>query len=84
MSVARRFVLTDGCWNFVSRFMQIDWNSSGVDKMVGGGAVAELSKVLPRVLIVSRRTVRKNKFVNFVGETGPLHLSAVPFIVKSI
>jgi len=36
--------------------------------MVGGGAVAELSSVLPRVLIVSSRTVRKNKFVNFVGE----------------
>jgi hypothetical protein len=27
-----------------------------------------LSRVLPRVLIVSRRTVRKNKFVDFVGE----------------
>jgi hypothetical protein len=29
---------------------------------------ADLSCVLPRVLIVSRRTVRKNKFVDFVGE----------------
>lgn len=29
---------------------------------------ADLSRVLPRVLIVSRRTVRKNKFVDFVGE----------------
>lgn len=28
----------------------------------------ELPRVLPRVLIVSRRTVRKNKFVDFVGE----------------
>lgn len=27
----------------------------------------DLSCVLPRVLIVSRRTVRKNKFVDFVG-----------------
>jgi hypothetical protein len=29
----------------------------------------DLSRVLPRVLIVSRRTVRKNKFVDFVGES---------------
>ncbi|KAK4423539.1 putative glutamine amidotransferase GAT1 [Sesamum alatum] len=29
---------------------------------------ADLSVILPRVLIVSRRTVRKNKFVDFVGE----------------
>ncbi|KAL0408893.1 UNVERIFIED_CONTAM: putative glutamine amidotransferase GAT1 [Sesamum radiatum] len=29
---------------------------------------ADLSTILPRVLIVSRRTVRKNKFVDFVGE----------------
>jgi hypothetical protein len=43
--------------------------------MVGGGAVAELSSVLPRVLIVSSRTVRKNKFVNFVGELLSLSLS---------
>ncbi|KZV55755.1 hypothetical protein F511_21251 [Dorcoceras hygrometricum] len=28
----------------------------------------DLSVILPRVLIVSRRTVRKNKFVDFVGE----------------
>lgn len=27
----------------------------------------DLSTVLPRVLIVSRRCVRKNKFVDFVG-----------------
>ncbi|KAG5379418.1 hypothetical protein IGI04_027260 [Brassica rapa subsp. trilocularis] len=27
-----------------------------------------LSQILPRVLVVSRRTVRKNKFVDFVGE----------------
>ncbi|KAF5200620.1 hypothetical protein FRX31_009793, partial [Thalictrum thalictroides] len=29
---------------------------------------ADLATILPRVLIVSRRTVRKNKFVNFIGE----------------
>lgn len=51
------------------------------------GGVAELSKVMPRVLIVSRRTVRKNKFVNFVGE---YHLDlivsygAVPVIVPRV
>ncbi|CAI9096141.1 OLC1v1032222C1 [Oldenlandia corymbosa var. corymbosa] len=28
----------------------------------------DISNILPRVLIVSRRTVRKNKFVDFVGE----------------
>ncbi|KAM7276820.1 hypothetical protein ACFE04_018686 [Oxalis oulophora] len=48
---------------------------------------AELSMILPRVLIVSRRTVRKNKFVNFVGE---YHLDlivnygAVPVIVPRV
>ncbi|XP_072964999.1 putative glutamine amidotransferase GAT1_2.1 [Typha angustifolia] len=31
-------------------------------------ASSDLSMILPRVLIVSRRTVRKNKFVDFVGE----------------
>ncbi|KAJ1282706.1 hypothetical protein BS78_03G071300 [Paspalum vaginatum] len=47
----------------------------------------ELSRVLPRVLIVSRRTVRKNKFVDFVGE---YHLDlivgfgAVPVIVPRV
>lgn len=30
-------------------------------------AAADLAVILPRVLIVSRRTVRKNKFVDFVG-----------------
>lgn len=51
------------------------------------GGVEELSKVMPRVLIVSRRTVRKNKFVNFVGE---YHLDlivsygAVPVIVPRV
>lgn len=30
-------------------------------------AAADLSVILPRVLIVSRRSVRKNKFVDFVG-----------------
>ncbi|KAJ0962678.1 hypothetical protein J5N97_027800 [Dioscorea zingiberensis] len=50
-------------------------------------ASSELSKILPRVLIVSRRTVRKNKFVNFVGE---YHLDlivgygAVPVIVPRV
>lgn len=29
---------------------------------------SELFRILPRVLIVSRRTVRKNKFVDFVGK----------------
>ncbi|KAL3525484.1 hypothetical protein ACH5RR_013856 [Cinchona calisaya] len=47
----------------------------------------ELSNILPRVLIVSRRTVRKNKFVDFVGE---YHLDlivsygAVPVIVPRV
>ncbi|RLM92928.1 protein NtpR-like [Panicum miliaceum] len=47
----------------------------------------DLSRVLPRVLIVSRRTVRKNKFVDFVGE---YHLDlivgygAVPVIVPRV
>ncbi|MQL99799.1 hypothetical protein Taro_032525 [Colocasia esculenta] len=47
----------------------------------------ELSKILPRVLIVSRRSVRKNKFVDFVGE---YHLDlivkygAVPVIVPRV
>ncbi|KAF5450924.1 hypothetical protein F2P56_031236, partial [Juglans regia] len=45
------------------------------------------SMILPRVLIVSRRTVRKNKFVDFVGE---YHLDlivsygAVPVIVPRV
>uniref|UniRef100_A0A1D1XFN8 Putative glutamine amidotransferase Rv2859c n=1 Tax=Anthurium amnicola TaxID=1678845 RepID=A0A1D1XFN8_9ARAE len=48
---------------------------------------SELSKILPRVLIVSRRSVRKNKFVDFVGE---YHLDlivgygAVPVIVPRV
>ncbi|KAK6931543.1 Peptidase C26, partial [Dillenia turbinata] len=48
---------------------------------------ADLSLILPRVLIVSRRTVRKNKFVDFVGE---YHLDlivsygAVPVIVPRV
>ncbi|XP_062192559.1 putative glutamine amidotransferase GAT1_2.1 [Phragmites australis] len=47
----------------------------------------DLSRVLPRVLIVSRRTLRKNKFVDFVGE---YHLDlivvygAVPVIVPRV
>ncbi|XAR51514.1 Gamma-glutamyl-gamma-aminobutyrate hydrolase [Bertholletia excelsa] len=47
----------------------------------------DLSAILPRVLIVSRRTVRKNKFVDFVGE---YHLElivgygAVPVIVPRV
>eukprot|EP01018_Ginkgo_biloba_P026150 Gb_40637 [translate_table: standard] len=50
-------------------------------------AATELASVLPRVLIVSRRTVRKNKFVDFVGE---YHLDlivnygAVPVIVPRV
>ncbi|KAK9091774.1 hypothetical protein Sjap_024951 [Stephania japonica] len=50
-------------------------------------AFSDLSTILPRVLIVSRRTVRKNKFVDFVGE---YHLDlivgygAVPVIVPRV
>lgn len=50
-------------------------------------AADQLASVLPRVLIVSRRTVRKNKFVDFVGE---YHLDlivrygAVPVIVPRV
>ncbi|XP_010554430.1 PREDICTED: uncharacterized protein LOC104824153 [Tarenaya hassleriana] len=52
-----------------------------------GAASDDLSRILPRVLIVSRRTVRKNKFVDFVGE---YHLDlivgygAVPVIVPRV
>lgn len=36
--------------------------------LIGCSTMApDLSVILPRVLIVSRRTVRKNKFVDFVG-----------------
>ncbi|XP_058088389.1 putative glutamine amidotransferase GAT1_2.1 [Magnolia sinica] len=48
---------------------------------------SDLSTILPRVLIVSRRSVRKNKFVDFVGE---YHLDlivsygAVPVIVPRV
>ncbi|KAK3189320.1 hypothetical protein Dsin_028881 [Dipteronia sinensis] len=48
----------------------------------------DLSMILPRVLIVSRRTVRKNKFVDFVA--GEYHLDlivsygAVPVIVPRV
>eukprot|EP00249_Psilotum_nudum_P015820 c25535_g1_i1 orf=210-1592(-) len=54
---------------------------------VAEDSAAELASVLPRVLIVSRRTVRKNKFVDFVGE---YHLDlivkygAVPVIVPRV
>ncbi|PQP96662.1 hypothetical protein Pyn_39372 [Prunus yedoensis var. nudiflora] len=50
-------------------------------------ANSDVSMVLPRVLIVSRRTLRKNKFVDFVGE---YHLDlivsygAVPVIVPRV
>ncbi|XP_044491100.1 putative glutamine amidotransferase GAT1_2.1 [Mangifera indica] len=50
-------------------------------------ASSDLSMILPRVLIVSRRTLRKNKFVDFVGE---YHLDlivsygAVPVIVPRV
>uniref|UniRef100_A0A6N2MXF5 Uncharacterized protein n=1 Tax=Salix viminalis TaxID=40686 RepID=A0A6N2MXF5_SALVM len=53
----------------------------------GEMASSDLSMILPRVLIVSRRTVRKNKFVDFVGE---YHLDlivsygAVPVIVPRV
>ncbi|KAL0296700.1 UNVERIFIED_CONTAM: putative glutamine amidotransferase GAT1 [Sesamum radiatum] len=49
--------------------------------------IADLSAILPWVLIVSRRTVRKNKFVDFVGE---YHLDlivnygAAPIIVPRV
>lgn len=48
---------------------------------------SDLSRILPRVLIVSRRSVRKNKFVDFVGE---YHLDlivkygAVPVIIPRV
>ncbi|RVX12500.1 putative glutamine amidotransferase [Vitis vinifera] len=48
---------------------------------------SDISTIFPRVLIVSRRTVRKNKFVDFVGE---YHLDlivnygAVPVIVPRV
>ncbi|KAJ4707056.1 Class I glutamine amidotransferase-like superfamily protein [Melia azedarach] len=50
-------------------------------------ASQDISVILPRVLIVSRRSVRKNKFVDFVGE---YHLDlivgygAVPVIVPRV
>ncbi|KAL1192380.1 putative glutamine amidotransferase [Cardamine amara subsp. amara] len=50
-------------------------------------SVNDLSQILPRVLVVSRRTLRKNKFVDFVGE---YHLDliveygAVPVIVPRV
>ncbi|KAM1380229.1 hypothetical protein ACFX2I_021984 [Malus domestica] len=50
-------------------------------------ANSDLSTVLPWVLIVSRRTVRKNKFVDFMGE---YHLylivscEAVPVIIPRV
>ncbi|KAL2650670.1 hypothetical protein R1flu_018798 [Riccia fluitans] len=55
-----------------------------IEIMENGRAIAA---VLPRVLVVSRRTVRKNKFVDFVGE---YHLDlivrygAVPVIVPRV
>ncbi|KAH7441026.1 hypothetical protein KP509_03G022000 [Ceratopteris richardii] len=50
-------------------------------------AADALASVLPRVLIVSRRTVRKNKFVDFVGEYHLdliLKYGAVPVIVPRV
>ncbi|XP_074289879.1 putative glutamine amidotransferase GAT1_2.1 [Silene latifolia] len=50
-------------------------------------AANNVSEILPRVLIVSRRTLRKNKFVDFVGE---YHLDlivkygAIPVIVPRV
>ncbi|KAL6526390.1 hypothetical protein OROHE_015446 [Orobanche hederae] len=48
---------------------------------------ADLSVILPRVLIVSRRCVRKNKFVDFVGEYHLdliINYGAVPVIVPRV
>ncbi|KAK6128744.1 hypothetical protein DH2020_037499 [Rehmannia glutinosa] len=50
-------------------------------------AAADLSVILPRVLIVSRRSVRKNKFVDFVGEYHLdliINYGAVPVIVPRV
>ncbi|CAM9834233.1 unnamed protein product, partial [Phaeothamnion confervicola] len=41
----------------------------------------ELTQALPRVLIVSRRTVRKEKFVDFVGE---YHLDLVVRLSRAV
>ncbi|KAJ3694448.1 hypothetical protein LUZ60_009928 [Juncus effusus] len=55
--------------------------------MTNSSPNSNLSMILPRVLIVSRRTLRKNKFVDFVGE---YHLDlivgygAVPVIVPRV
>lgn len=43
-------------------------------------AMADLSVILPRVLIVSRRSLRKNKFVDFVGTS----LSSFLFCINLI
>ncbi|KAF2317806.1 hypothetical protein GH714_041120 [Hevea brasiliensis] len=48
---------------------------------------SDLSMIRPRVLIVSRRTVRKNKFVDFVGEFHQdliVNYGAVPVIVPRV
>ncbi|CAA0820879.1 Class I glutamine amidotransferase-like superfamily protein [Striga hermonthica] len=64
--------------------------AKGNPAYMGGASESEssdLSVILPRVLIVSRRCVRKNKFVDFVGE---YHLDlivrygAVPVIVPRV
>ncbi|XP_020595193.1 uncharacterized protein LOC110035300 [Phalaenopsis equestris] len=50
-------------------------------------ASSDLSTILPRVIIVSRRCVRKNKFVDFVGEYHLdliLRYGAVPIIVPRV
>lgn len=52
---------------------QYKWQREGATRVsrVAKGAEmdsSDLFRILPRVLIVSRRTVRKNKFVDFVGK----------------
>lgn len=46
-------------------------------------APADLSTILPRVLIVSRRTVRKNKFVDFVGMSSIRSCELIGFMICS-
>ena len=49
--------------------MEIDSDTATVISKDSGMVEQQLASVLPRVLIVSRRTVRKNKFVDFVGKS---------------
>lgn len=43
-----------------------------------------LGLTLPRVLVVSRRTVRKNKFVDFVGELSVCHSTHAPTVTPAL